>query len=36
MPPNAVAELIFVGEVELGGQGFGNGAINIVTGHQIG
>ncbi len=36
MPPNASADLIFVGEVELGGQGFGNGAINLVTGHQTG
>ena len=36
MPPNAVADLIFVGEVELGGQGFGNSGINIVTGHQTG
>jgi hypothetical protein len=36
MPPNAVADLIFVGEVELGGQGFGTAPINIVTGHDAG
>ena len=36
MPPNASADLIFVGEVELNGQGFGSGGINIVTGHDTG
>jgi hypothetical protein len=34
--PDVSADLIFVGQVELGGQGFGSDPINIVTGHDTG